>query len=57
MVSGSDPPSAKHSLKSEESRQLSLISGAGITRCGHIERKDLGLKSFSVSEFLPMTSR
>ena len=33
--------SAKLSLKSEESRQLSVILGVGITKCGHIERKDL----------------
>ena len=26
--------------KSEESHQLSAIPGVGITRCGHIERKD-----------------
>ena len=25
----------------EESEQLSVIPGAGITRCSHIERKDL----------------
>ena len=41
MVSGSSPTSAKLSLKSEESHQLSAIPGVGITRCGHIERKDL----------------
>ena len=35
MVSGSSPTSAKLS------RQLSVIPGAGITRCGHIERNDL----------------
>ena len=40
MVSGSNPSSAKPSLN-EESRQLSVIPGAGVTRCGHIERKDL----------------
>ena len=33
MVSGSSP--------TVESRQLSIISGVGITRCGHIEKKDL----------------
>ena len=26
--------------QSEESRKLSVIPGVGITRCGHIERKD-----------------
>ena len=40
MVSGPHPTSAKLSL-SEESRQPSVITGVGITRCGHIERKDL----------------
>ena len=40
MVSGSSPTSAELSL-SEESRQLSTIPDVGITRCGHIERKDL----------------
>ena len=41
MVSGSSPTQAKHILRSEESRQLSVIPGVGITRCGHIERKDI----------------
>ena len=27
--------------ESEESRQLSVILGEGIKRCGHIEREDL----------------
>ena len=39
MFSGLNPPSSF--TKIEESRQLSVIPGAGITRCGHIERKDL----------------
>ena len=41
MVSGSNPPSAKLSLRGRKNRQLSVIAGVGITRCGHIERKDL----------------
>ena len=28
-------------MVSGSSRQLSVIPGVGITRCGHIERKDL----------------
>ena len=36
MVSGSSPPSAKLSLKSEENHQHSVIPDVGITRCGHI---------------------
>ena len=61
MVSGSSPTSARLSLKSEESGQLSTISGVGITRCGHIDGKDLDTarkaKIFSVSKLLPLTSR
>ena len=38
MINGSNPASA---LLSQESRQLILIPGIGITRCGHITRKDL----------------
>ena len=42
MVSGSSPALAKLSLRvRRESRQLSVNPGVGITRCGHIERKDL----------------
>ena len=39
MVSGPNTPSANFSLKSEESRQLSVIPGVGIMSCGHIERR------------------
>ena len=38
-------PSSWHDqtfTQSEESRKLSVIPGVGITRCGHIERKDKG---------------
>ena len=41
MVRGSNPPSAKLSLRVRKNRQLSVIAGVGITRCGHIQRKDL----------------
>ena len=40
MVNGSNAPSPKLD-SGEESRQLSVILGVGIMRCGHIERKDL----------------
>ena len=36
-----NPPSAKFSLKSKESHQLSVILGIKVTRSGHIKRKDL----------------
>ena len=39
-VRGSSPWHDQTITKSEESRQLSVIPGIGITRCGHIERKD-----------------
>ena len=61
MVRGSNPPSAKLSLRVRKNRQLSVIAGVGITRCGHIERKDLETaryaKSFSMFKFLPLRSR
>ena len=41
MISGSNPPSAKIFAKSEQIRQLFVIPGVGIARCGHIARKDL----------------
>ena len=36
-----DPVASGSSEESEESRQLSVIPDVGITKCGHIERKDL----------------
>ena len=39
-VRGSSPWHDQTFKQSEESRQLSVIPGMGITRCGHIERKD-----------------
>ena len=42
MVSASSATSDYLSLRvRRESRQLSVIPGVGITRCGHIERNDL----------------
>ena len=38
---GSSPLHDQTFTQSEESRQLSVIPGVGITKCGHIERKDL----------------
>ena len=42
VVRGADyrPNFHQNFTQSGESRQLSVISGVGITRCGHIERKD-----------------
>ena len=40
MVSGSSPTSAKLSPRVRRVAS-SVIPGVGITRCGHIERKDL----------------
>ena len=39
MVNGSNPPSAKLSLRVI----LSVIPGVGIMRCGHVKRKDLDI--------------
>ena len=39
-VRGSSPWHYQTSTQSEESRQLSVIPDVGITRCGHIKRKD-----------------
>ena len=40
VVNGSSPTAAATSTYSEESRQLSVIPGVGITSCGHIQRQD-----------------
>ena len=40
MVRGSSPGHDQTFNQSEDSRQLSVIPGVGITRCGHIKRKD-----------------
>ena len=37
---GSSPWHDKTITKNEESHKLSVIPGIGITRCGHIERKE-----------------
>ena len=39
-VRGSSPLYNKTFTQNEESRQLSVIPGVGITRCCHIKRKD-----------------
>ena len=39
-VRGSSPWQDKTFTQSEESCQLSVIPSIGITRCGHIERKN-----------------
>ena len=61
MVSGSSPPSIKLSHRVRRVASSHVIPGVGITRCDHIERKDLdtarSAKSFSVSKFLPFTYR
>ena len=60
MVNDSNPISARTTTSSEESHQFSVIQGLGLTRCGHIEMKDLDAaqkaKSFSVSKCLHLTS-
>ena len=39
-VRGSSPWHDQTFTQSEEGRQLSIIPGVGIMRCGHIEMKD-----------------
>ena len=42
VISGSSPTSASLLLRvRNEIRQVSVTPGVGITRCGHIEKKDI----------------